>query len=192
MRQNALISLGSNQLSFWGSPLATLREAIARLGVISVSPPLVSRFYKNPAFPKGNGPDYINAAVQITTELTPGDLLAALHEIEADAGRERVVRWGQRTLDLDLLTFGQAVLPNEQTYLTWRDLPLARQTQEAPQELILPHPRLQDRAFVLVPLCDIAPDWRHPVFGRTAQSLCDALPAADKADVVPLDGAENA
>ena len=187
MRQIALISLGSNQLSFWGSPLQTVQAAIDRIGAIAGGEIEVSRFFKTPAFPKGNGPDFVNAAVAMTTDLGPHALLDALHAIEAEAGRERVKRWGQRTLDLDLLTLGHAVLPDERTYLTWRDLPFSQQTEVAPDQLILPHPRLQDRGFVLVPLCDIAPDWRHPVFGRTAQSLLDALPDADKADVVPID-----
>ncbi len=192
MRQNALISLGSNQLSFWGSPLATVTEAVERLRALGDGQAEVSRFYKTPAFPKGYGPDFVNAVVGIETDLAAHPLLEALHAIEAEAGRERKQRWGQRALDLDLLSLGQAVMPDEQTYLTWRDLPLASQTERAPEQLILPHPRLQDRAFVLVPLCDVAPDWRHPVFGRTARALCAVLPAADKAEVVPLDPAKDA
>ncbi|SFS20408.1 2-amino-4-hydroxy-6-hydroxymethyldihydropteridine diphosphokinase [Yoonia litorea] len=186
MRQVTLISLGSNDISFWGSPFETVTRAVAALEALSVAPVRTSRFYKTPAFPKGNGPDFVNAVAEITTDLTAQKLLDALHAIEAEAGRERSVRWGQRGLDLDLLTFGQAVMPNEQAFLKWRDLPLAAQTSGAPEELILPHPRIQDRAFVLVPMCEIAPDWRHPVFGRTAEALCAALPEDDRAEVVPL------
>lgn len=192
MRQTALISLGSNKLSFWGSPQETVQEALHRLEALGRGEMRVSRLYQTPAFPKGNGPDFVNAVAGIETELSADDLLSALHDIEAEAGRERNVRWGQRTLDLDLLTLGQAVLPNEHTYLTWRDLPPDSQMTRSPDQLILPHPRLQDRAFVLVPLCDIAPDWRHPVFGRTASSLCAALPQEDRAEVVPIETDQEA
>ena len=192
MRQIALISIGSNDLSFWGSSRETVAAAIGRVAALATDTPRVSRAYRTPAFPAGSGPDFVNAAMRFETELAPETLLAELHGIEAAAGRSRSKRWGQRTLDLDLLALGQAVLPDEQTFITWRDLPLAAQTTRAPDQLILPHPRLQDRGFVLVPLSEVAPDWRHPVFGRTAQALCAALPDEDKAGVVPLGDARDA
>lgn len=98
-------------------------------------------------------------------------------------GRERGTRWGQRTLDLDLLAMGDLVLPDAQVYAHWRDLPLEDQARRAPEQLILPHPRLQDRAFVLVPLSDVAPDWRHPVLGRTVLEMRDALSPEALAEV---------
>lgn len=186
MRETALISVGSNDLSFWGSSLQTVQRALKELAPLAKGEVIASRFYRTPAFPAGSGPDYVNAAACFPTALSAPDLLAALHRIEAGAGRERVRRWGQRTLDLDLVALGPAVLPDPQTYARWRDLPLEQQMQQAPAELILPHPRMQDRAFVLVPLAEITPDWVHPVLGATVRALCDALPAADKADVVPL------
>lgn len=186
MREIALISLGSNHLSFWGSSQETVAAALTRLAALATGKVAASRFYRTPAFPAGSGPDFVNAAAAFETELSAPDLLAALHRIEAEAGRERVRRWGQRTLDLDLVALGQGVLPDPQTYAAWRDLPLDEQMQRAPEALILPHPRMQDRAFVLVPLAEIAPDWVHPVSGVRLCALCDALPAADKAGVVPL------
>ena len=192
MRQIALISLGSNQLSFWGSSLETVQRAVAELSALGEGDVRVSRFYETPAFPKGIGPDFVNAAMQIETDLAPSELLARLHAIEAEAGRERTVRWGQRTLDLDLLALGQVVSPDIDTYLSWHDLPPEAQKEQAPEELILPHPRLQDRAFVLVPLSKIAPNWRHPVLDRTVQELCAALHSEQRAEVVPLDHAKTA
>lgn len=186
MRHNALISIGSNDLSFWGSPQEMLEYVLAQIARVAAGPVTASRLFKTPAFPKGIGPDFVNAAARFETALGPSEVLKTLHEIEAEAGRKRVVRWGQRTLDLDLLALGDAVLPDQETYQTWRDLPLAAQMQQAPDALILPHPRLTERAFVLVPLSEIAPDWRHPVDGKTIAALCAALPAEDRAEVVPI------
>ena len=81
---------------------------------------------------------------------------------------------------------GGTVLPDRQTYAEWRDLPLERQMREAPDTLILPHPRMQDRAFVLVPLADIAPGWRHPVSGRTVAQMLADLPDERRDEVRAL------
>lgn len=146
----------------------------------------MSRLFSTPCFPVGAGPDYVNAAALIETELTPEGLLRRLHEVEAMFGRQRVQRWGQRTLDLDLLAYGDLVLPDGATQDHWRALALDQQTKEAPQELILPHPRLQDRAFVLVPLAEIAPDWRHPRLGLTVRQMLSRLEMAEIDAVRPL------
>ena len=78
------------------------------------------------------------------------------------------------------------VLPNPETFAHWRDLALEEQLNQAPDQLILPHPRLQDRGFVLVPLCDIAPDWVHPVSGLSAAEMLAKLPIDMVAEVQPL------
>jgi 2-amino-4-hydroxy-6-hydroxymethyldihydropteridine diphosphokinase len=111
-----------------------------------------------------------------------------LHRIEDVFGRKRDRRWAGRTLDLDLLACGNVVLPDLESYGHWRDLDPADQTRLAPDRLILPHPRLQDRGFVLVPLAEIAPDWKHPVSGLTALQMRDALPATDLLAIRPLAG----
>jgi 2-amino-4-hydroxy-6-hydroxymethyldihydropteridine diphosphokinase len=129
----------------------------------------------------------VNAAVRIAAPARPEALLATLHRIEAAFGRTRDRRWGPRTLDLDLLACGGLILPDAATLRHWIDLPPDRQQTEAPDRLLLPHPRLQDRAFVLVPLGDIAPDWRHPLTGRTAAGMLAALPPAARAALRPLD-----
>ena len=146
----------------------------------------VSRFYRTPAFPPGSGPDFVNAVALVASAMAPAEVLAALHDIEMAFGRIRETRWGARTLDLDLLTFGDAVLPDRDTYLAWQDLPPERQRDAAPEQLILPHPRLQDRAFVLIPLAEIAPHLTHPVTGRTVAEMANALPEAEKAAICPL------
>lgn len=149
----------------------------------------VSRFYATPCFPPGAGPDYVNACIAIQPQDATQDaekLLRVLHDIEAEFGRTRVQRWGSRTLDLDLIAMGDLVLPDLATFRHWHDLPLDAQIGQAPDRLVLPHPRIQDRAFVLVPLCDIAPQWRHPVLGRTARALRDALAPEEIAEIRAL------
>lgn len=183
-----LIALGANMPNGTQSPAETLQAALAALPEAGLRVERVSRLYATPAFPAGTGPDYVNAAARLRA--APGmaarEVLAALHGIEAVFGRARVQRWGMRTLDLDLLAMGQVLLPDAATFARWRDLPPDRQPHATPDCLILPHPRLQDRAFVLVPLHDVAPRWRHPVLGQTVGAMLRALPAADRASVLPL------
>jgi 2-amino-4-hydroxy-6-hydroxymethyldihydropteridine diphosphokinase len=144
--------------------------------------------YRTPAYPAGSGHDYLNAAgaFSVAPDVTAERILACLHDIEAQAGRNRTLRWGARVLDLDLLALDDLVLPDAETQDRWRDLPLAEQASRAPGRLILPHPRLQDRAFVLVPLVDVAPDWRHPRLGLTVREMLAALPPEDVASVVAI------
>jgi 2-amino-4-hydroxy-6-hydroxymethyldihydropteridine diphosphokinase len=183
---NAVVAMGANlNLSGLG-PKVTLRNAIKALADRGVVIRAESRFFETPCFPPGAGPDYVNAALLIETDLTPAQLLEVLHEVEHEFGRERVQRWGMRTLDLDLVCYDDQVLPDPATFDRWLSLPADAQRQEAPEQLILPHPRLQDRAFVLVPMADVAPDWRHPVLGQTVQQMLEALPAEDIAAVTPL------
>ncbi len=182
----ALIALGGNLPSDAGPPEQTLRAALDLLAAKGAVPCRVSRFYATPCFPAGAGPDYVNAAASLRVECDARALLALLHDVEAAFGRERVQRWGRRTLDLDLIAMGDLVLPDTQTHAQWRDLAADAQMQTTPDQLILPHPRLQDRAFVLVPLADVAPDWRHPVSGRSVAQMLEALPQETKKDVIAM------
>jgi len=184
--EGALIALGGNMPSEKGAAAVTLRLALARLEAHGCALQAVSRFFSTPCFPPGAGPDFVNAAAVVTCRGGAEDMLALLHEVEAEFGRERVTRWGQRTLDLDLIAMGDAVLPDVETYGMWRDLPPDEQGTRAPDRLILPHPRLQDRGFVLVPLADVAPDWRHPVLGQSVTEMLAALPEEERAQIVPL------
>lgn len=155
----ALIALGANL----GEPRATLswaKEQLATVGTVVAA----SRLYRTA--PVGGPPgqaDYLNAAVALRTPLAPPELLAALLSFERAAGRERRERWGPRVLDLDLLAVGSRALRTK--------------------ELELPHPRLLERAFVLAPLAEVAPDWVHPERGLCVR---DALGQVSAAGVVAL------
>lgn len=183
--RRALIALGANAASPSGAPEATLRAAMTRIEALGTGA-RHSRLWRSPAFPAGSGPDFVNAATAIETELGAEALLAALHKIEAEFGRERQNRWGPRSLDLDLLALHGLLCPDLAGWTRWRDLPLDRQAREAPDRLILPHPRLQDRGFVLLPLAEIAPDWHHPVTGFDVIAMRDALPPEACEGLSPL------
>ncbi len=101
-------------------------------------------------------------------------------------GRQRLRRWGQRVIDLDLLAMGDAILPDRASVEHWMDLPFEQQKELAPERLILPHPRLHERGFVLVPLAEVAPEWVHPITGQTVLQMRDALDPAILAEIRPI------
>ena len=148
----AYIALGSNL----GDRLATLAEAVSRLRSlpeirdIAVSSPHETEPVGGPA---GQG-CFLNAAARIETTLAAKPLLEALIKVERQLGRVRQERWGARTIDLDLLLFDEEII-------------------DAPS-LIVPHPRMHERRFVLEPLVEIAPDLRHPVYDKTIRELLKA------------------
>ncbi len=160
----SILAIGSNL----GDRHAHMHHALSRIRNLSaISLDTASTLYETA--PVG-GPDdqgaYLNAAVLVQTELSALDLLAAVRAIEAERQRERVIRWGPRTLDIDVLTFGDAI----------RDDPV----------LTLPHPRMHERRFVMVPVCDVAPDTIHPRLGRTMRDLLAYLPV-EPGDLTPID-----
>ena len=185
-RTDILIALGGNLPDPEGSPEANLVRAVAGMAAAGLELRAVSRFYRTPCFPAGAGPDFVNAAVAVRGGGDPAGMLAVLHAIEAGMGRVRTQRWQERPIDLDLIAAGDLVLPDAATHRHWRDLGLADQARLAPDRLILPHPRLADRAFVLAPLADIAPGWVHPATGRSVVQMLDDLPDAARADIHPL------
>lgn len=124
-----------------------------------------SSWYRSAPVPPSDQPWFVNAVAGVRTALSPRDLLVALHDVEAEFGRVRSVRNASRTLDLDLLAYGDAVI-------------------EDPGGLVLPHPRLAERAFVLLPLAEVAPAWRHPVSGLTAGEMLALLPAGQTVEKI--------
>jgi len=182
------VALGTNVAPDGLSLAATLAAALSALDGESLRVTRISSFYRTPCWPPGAGPDFVNAAATIETTLPPAAILARLHAVEKTFGRVRRERWAARTLDLDLLALGEFVLPDAETQGRWRTLPPDAQARAAPDELVLPHPRLQDRAFVLVPLAEIAPEWRHPILGLTVAEMLAGLPAAEKAGISPVSG----
>ncbi|MCC6007201.1 MAG: 2-amino-4-hydroxy-6-hydroxymethyldihydropteridine diphosphokinase [Rhodobacteraceae bacterium] len=165
---------------------ASLRAALTPLeGALG---PLcaASRIWRTPAFPPGSGPDFANAAVALTTGLGPAELLQALHRIEALFGRQRETRWGARSLDLDLIALGATIAPDAATLRRWMSLSPTEQRRRSPDGPILPHPRMHERGFVLVPLAEIAPEWVHPATGQSIAAMAAALPASAREGMVVL------
>lgn len=182
---HSFVALGADTPLGELSPDQVIQQALLRLTDEGLPVVQQSPLYRTPCFPAGAGPDYVNAAaaVSVPDGMTPDQVLAALHRVEAAFGRVRSLRWGQRTLDIDLLAMADLVLPDAAEQARWRSLSAADQARLAPDRLILPHPRLQDRAFVLVPLADIAPDWVHPALGLSVRQMLAALSQQDRADV---------
>lgn len=150
-----LIALGSNLKSPAGPPAATLKGALARLERLGVKILSISSFYETPAWPDPFDPAFVNAVAAVHTALQPVELLNLLHGVETEFGRMRSAPNAARTLDIDLLDYDGQVMTDG---------------------IVLPHPRLAERSFVLVPLVEIAPGWTHPVSGRGGADLLAGLP----------------
>lgn len=152
-----LIAVGSNLPSpGFGPPRAVCEAALEELSRRGLRILRRSRWFESAPVPASDQPWFVNGVAVVETSLPPPDLLALLHETERRFGRERRAINEARILDLDLIAYGDVV------------------RTDAPP--LLPHPRLHERAFVLLPLADVAPDWCHPVDGRTLSDMIRALP----------------
>ena len=149
----------------FGSPLDTLADALVVLEAQDIRIATRSAWYRSEPVPRSDQPWFINAVASLTTGLSARDLLAVLQMVEGQFGRVRGKRNAVRTLDLDLLDYH-----GEVTETT---------------SLVLPHPRLHQRRFVLTPLAEIAPDWRHPLSGFTAEQLLSQLAAEQPVERLP-------
>jgi 2-amino-4-hydroxy-6-hydroxymethyldihydropteridine diphosphokinase len=151
-----VVALGANLPSEAGVPAFTLLAAMDAFDAAGLRVAQRSRIFESPPWPPSDQPWYANAVVRLDTKLAPEALLDRLHAIERAFGRVRTVPNAARALDLDLIDYDGLV-------------------RAAPAP-VLPHPRMRERAFVLRPLADIAPDWRHPADGTALASLLAALP----------------
>jgi len=151
VRKLVYLSLGSNM----GDRIGNLEQAISRLAALGTVSS-VSSFYETEPVELTAQPWFVNCVVALETEKMPKQLLAGILDIEQKMGRRRIQKKGPRTIDIDILLFGNSIIDTG--------------------ALTIPHPAMHERRFVLEPLAEIAPDVRHPVFKRTAREMRDALP----------------
>lgn len=160
----AFLGLGANLDSKFGTPPETLEKTIDAIKERGIKVLAVSPLYKTAPVPLNDDPWYHNQVICIKTKLSAHDLLRELNQIEAEFGRVRTEKNAPRVLDLDILTFGEYLLHDN--------------------DLSVPHPRMTERAFVLYPLKDLEPDWRHPMTGKHIDEFITDLPeqAIEKID----------
>lgn len=180
------LAFGANKSGRFGCICEIIRASYELLHDKYLTEIKYSPFYKTPAFPAGSGPDYVNTVIKAETTLSPNQLLAALHNVENHLGRERTQRWGARVIDIDLLDYDGCILPTPEIYHYWRDMPLELQKTTWPEGLILPHPRIQDRGFVLIPLRAVAPHWVHPVTGVDIDTLIANIDPQELQEIVQI------
>ncbi len=150
-----LIAIGSNISGPWGSPQQSVQHALQALNCDGLKLVEASRLLLTAPYGKPNQPSFVNAVACIETHLPPLALLQKLHAIERSAGRRRAMRWGPRTLDLDIVDYHGLIRHS--------------------QKLTLPHPGIAERIFVLKPIAEMAINWRHPVTQLSAKEMLRKL-----------------
>lgn len=166
MSGRVFIALGANlPHPEFGAPAQTMAAALDMLAEAGVGILQRSSWWQSRPVPDSGQPDFVNAVVAVNSPLAPALLLGLLHQIEARCGRVRTQRWAARTLDLDLVDYAGRVTAGE---------------DGGPD---LPHPRVAERLFVLLPLQEIEPLWRHPVTGRR---IADLIAGAESININKL------
>ncbi len=164
--ESIIVALGGNLAAGGESLQENLEAALGALPAVGLQVVRRSRFWRSAAWPDPSQPAFLNAVALVETALDPEQTMAALHEVERRFGRVREKANAPRTLDLDLIAYGRQVRTDG---------------------LVLPHPRASERLFVMAPLAELVPDWRHPVSGERAADVAgcasvglDATPLADE------------
>ncbi|MFC3050761.1 2-amino-4-hydroxy-6-hydroxymethyldihydropteridine diphosphokinase [Kordiimonas pumila] len=184
--QKIHIGLGGNLNSSYGTPEKTLRAAINQLSGLAIDIQAISKFYCTSPVPASDQPDFINAVIFAQSSLSAELLLSHFKGIESFLGREPSERWSARTIDIDLLSYGAEVLPSVED---WWSVVNSSDPAAILQQPVVPHPRMHKRAFVLVPMLDIASDWVHPVTGKSVADMAiEPEIMADRIGVRPFSG----
>ncbi len=165
-RGKVLVGLGANCPGQWGTSADAIAQALSEIERAHIGVEAVSPLYQTVAVGRARQPAYVNAVALLDTRLPPEALLRVLKGIERRSGRRGGRPWGPRTLDLDIIDYKGLVRH-------WRG-GRAGFARAGPRPLVLPHPLMQQRPFVLKPLLDVAPNWRHPVMQKGAAELLRA------------------
>ncbi|WP_286830908.1 MULTISPECIES: 2-amino-4-hydroxy-6-hydroxymethyldihydropteridine diphosphokinase [Kordiimonas] len=183
-KQQVTLSFGANLPSRAGQPIDTIRAAIDDLASSAGEILAVSAFYRTKAVTLDGAesvPDFVNACILLETNLAPEALLGVCKAQEAAYGRVASARWSARPLDIDIIGFGDWVLPSLDV---WRALAGSDDPAAFIEEPMVPHPRAHVRDFVLVPLRDVAPDWVHPVLKQSVRQLCSEIDSGARGGVI--------
>lgn len=160
--KKAVIALGSNI----GNRLAHIQQAVNFLRISGFRITMLSRVWETEPWGDTDQPRFLNMCLSADTDMTSTEALSVLKKIESDMGRQKTRRWGPREIDLDIIFFGDEIVHAD--------------------KLIIPHPLMHERAFVLVPLAEIEPDMVHPIFKKTVKELLGELPSEKMQWIIKL------
>jgi 2-amino-4-hydroxy-6-hydroxymethyldihydropteridine diphosphokinase len=163
-----LVALGSNMTSRFGGPVTNIRCGLDCLKSRGLVPVAVSPIYRSTPLGTGRQQYYANAVAVVDSAMAIGEMMRVVKQIERQMGRRSGVRWGPRPLDIDILSHRGQMASGQALGWVGR---IARPTVRKRGQAVLPHPEIHKRAFVLQPLCDVAPHWVHPVFNKSAKQL---------------------